>query len=97
MKKRMEIMSHKPLVRNQTSQPTPLPRETRRRRVMSRGLRREVGEGVVKRAVDEVGVEGWLSGKWFWRKMSSVWPIVQRVRQANGIVGKPILRDTAGL
>jgi len=34
-----------------------LPRETRRRRVVSRGLRREVGEGVVRSAVEEGGVE----------------------------------------
>jgi len=57
MKKRIVMMSQRPLVRNQTSQPMSLPRETRRRRVVSRGLRREVGEGVVRSAVEEGGVE----------------------------------------
>lgn len=56
MKNRMKIINHMPLVRNQTSQPTPLPSETRRRSVVSNGLRGEVGEGVVRRAV-EVGVD----------------------------------------
>ena len=35
--------------------------------------------------------------KWLWRNISRVWPMVRRVRQANGMVGNPILLDTAGL
>jgi hypothetical protein len=56
MKKRIEIISHSPLVRNQTSQPTSLSSETKRRNVMSRGLRRDVGEGAVVRSAVVVGV-----------------------------------------
>jgi len=90
------MINHMPLVRNQTSQPTSVPRETRRRRVMSRGLSGEVGEGDVSNMV-EVGVLWLVSGKCAWRKISRVWAIVQSVRHARGMVGNPIRLETAGL
>ena len=64
----MKMTSQRPLVRNQSSQPTSGPRETRRRSVASRGER---GDDVLDvRAVTGVACE--VLEKWFWRKISMV-------------------------
>jgi hypothetical protein len=89
----VKMMSQRPLVRNQSSQPTSGPSETRRRSVVSRG---ESGDDAFDVSA-VTGVDEEVLEKWFWRKISIVWPMVRSVRQASGMVGRPIRRETTGL